>query len=65
MHLRDAKRAFIIYNNFVNINKELRSIASWITKDLKYNLKINFYEVDFNIIKSMKQVIDLKERERR
>lgn len=65
MHLRDAKRAFIIYNNFTRINKEIRSMAQWITTDLKYNLKIDFYDVDFGVVKSMKAVIDLKEKARR
>ena len=64
MHLRDAKRAFIIYNNFVRINKEVRSMANWIMTDLKYHLKMDFYEVDVSVVKSMKSVIDLKEKKR-
>ena len=39
MTLKDAKRAFIIYLNFMKINKEIRKMASSIIQE--FNIKID------------------------
>lgn len=61
MCIKDAKRAFIIYMNFVKINKEIRKMASCILLEFNIPLDIYFYEVDTKVIESMKATIELKE----
>jgi nitrate/nitrite-specific signal transduction histidine kinase len=38
MSANNAKRTFIIYNNFIRINKEIRNVATWVMSELKFNL---------------------------
>lgn len=59
----DAKRLFIIYINFVHINKEMKSLAVWVQSDLKFDLKINVYEVELQVVKSFKIICDQKAKQ--
>ena len=64
MSIKDAKRAFIIYINFVKINKEIRKMASTIIQDFTIKLDIVFYDVDTKIIKALEQTIELRKKEK-
>lgn len=63
MKLSDAKRAFIIYLNFVKINKEIRKMASSVIQEFNIKIGITFYDIDTKVIEGLKLSIDLKERE--
>lgn len=54
MNIKDAKRAFIIYLNFVRVNKEIRKMATCILQEFSINLEIHFYDVDTKIIEALK-----------
>lgn len=64
MSLKDAKRAFIIFLNFVKINKEIRKMASSIISDFHIKIDIAFYEIDTKVVEALKQYIETKEREK-
>jgi hypothetical protein len=64
MDLKDAKRAFIIYLNFIKINKEIRKMASTIIVEFNIKLKIHFYEVDNKVAEGLKLAIEVKEKEK-
>ena len=64
MSIKDAKRAFIIYINFVKINKEIRKMASTIIQEFTIKLDIVFYDVDTKIIKALEQTIELRKKEK-
>jgi hypothetical protein len=64
MQIKDAKRAFIIYLNFMKVNKEIRKMANCILQEFNINLNILFYDVDTKLIEAMKTTIDLKEKEK-
>lgn len=64
MGLKDAKRAFIIYLNFIRVNKEIRKMASCVSLEFNIKLNIFFYEVDTKVVEAMKLFIETKERER-
>ena len=49
----NAKRTFIIYSNFVQINKHLRSLLVWVRADLKFELALDVQDVEISVIKSM------------
>lgn len=63
MNLKDAKRAFIIYMNFIMINKEIRKRACSIIQEFSISMNINFYEIDTKIVETLKQIIEVKEKE--
>lgn len=63
MKLSDAKRAFIIYCNFIKINKEIRKMASSIIQEFNIKISISFYDIDTKVIEALKVAIDLKEKE--
>ena len=51
MSTKDAKRAFIIYMNFIKINKEIRVMALSIMHEFKIKqLKVKFYDVDSEVV---------------
>ena len=64
MTLKDAKRAFIIYLNFMKINKEIRKMASSIIQEFNIKIDISFYEIDTKVIEALKISIECKEKER-
>jgi ANTH domain len=64
MSLKDAKRAFIIYLNFVKINKEIRKMASTIIADFHIKIDIAFYDIDTKVVEALKMSIETKEREK-
>jgi hypothetical protein len=64
MTLKDAKRAFIIYLNFIKINKEIRKMASSIIQEFHIKIDISFYDIDTKVIEALKISIETKERER-
>lgn len=64
MDLKDAKRAFLIYLNFIKINKEIRKMASTVISEFNIKLKFYFYEVDNRVIEGLKLAIEAKEKER-
>ena len=64
MTLKDAKRAFIIYLNFLKINKEIRKMASSIIQEFNIKIDICFYEIDTKVIEALKISIESKEKER-
>lgn len=64
MTLKDAKRAFIIYLNFMKINKEIRKMASSIIQEFNIKIDISFYEIDTKVIEALKISIESKEKER-
>lgn len=64
MTLKDAKRAFIIYLNFIKINKEIRKMASSIIQEFNISLGISFYDIDTKVIEALKISIELKEKEK-
>ena len=63
MTLKDSKRAFIIYTNFIKVNKEIRKMANCIIHEFNIRLSIFFYDVDTSLVDAMKMEIDAKERE--
>jgi len=63
MSEKDAKRAFIIYMNFIKVNKEIRKMATCILQEFNIQLKMYFYEVDTKLVEAMKLSIDLKEKQ--
>lgn len=63
MDLKDAKRAFIIYLNFIKINKEIRKMASCVILEFNIKLKIHFYDIDTKVIEALKLSIETKEKE--
>ncbi len=63
MKLSDAKRAFIIYLNFIKINKEIRKMASSVIQEFNIKLGITFYDIDTKVIEGLKLTIDMKEKE--
>jgi hypothetical protein len=64
MSLKDAKRAFIIYLNFVKINKEIRKMASSIIAEFHIKIDIAFYDIDTKVVEALKMSIESKEREK-
>jgi hypothetical protein len=64
MTLKDAKRAFIIYMNFIKINKEIRKMASSISLEFNINIGINFYDIDVKVVDALKISIEHKEKEK-
>ena len=62
MNLKDAKRAFIIYMNFIKINQEIRKMASSIILEFNINIGINFYDVDVRVMEALKIRIEEKEK---
>ena len=65
MSLKDAKRAFIIYMNFIKINQEIRKMASSILLEFNITIGVNFYDIDTRVIEALKIRIDAKEKERK
>jgi len=61
MSLTDAKRAFIIYLNFVKINKEIRKMASSIISDFHIKITISFFDIDTKVVEALKLSIEAKE----
>ena len=55
MSIKDAKRAFIIYLNFVRVNKEIRKMATSILQEFSIDLDIYFYDIDTKIVEALKQ----------
>lgn len=64
MSLKDAKRAFIIYLNFIKINKEIRKMASSIISEFNIRMGISFYDIDTKVIEALKISIEVKEKEK-
>lgn len=64
MSLKDAKRAFIIYLNFIKINKEIRKMASSIVSEFNIKIGINFFDIDTKVIEALKISIELKEKDK-
>lgn len=64
MNLKDSKRAFIIYLNFMRINKEIRKMATCIISEFNISMGINFYEIDGKVLEALKFSIETRERER-
>jgi hypothetical protein len=62
MSLKDAKRAFIIYLNFVKINKEIRKMATSIIAEFHIKIDIAFYDIDTKVVEALKLSIEKKER---
>jgi len=60
----DMKRAWIIYSNFVKINKEIRIMAAIIIKQFDLKIEMTFYEVEAKVLDNMKQKLDQMERKR-
>ena len=54
MSIKDAKRAFIIYLNFVRVNKEIRKMATSILQEFSIDLDIYFYDIDTKIVEALK-----------
>lgn len=63
MSLKDAKRAFIIYLNFIKINKEIRKMAMSIISEFNIKIGIEFYDIDTKVIEALKISIETKEKE--
>ena len=64
MSLKDAMRSFVIYTNFVKINKEIRKMATSIIADFHITIDIAFYDIDTKVVEALKLSIDNKQRER-
>jgi hypothetical protein len=64
MSLKNAKRAFIIYLNFIKINKEIRKMASSIIIEFHIKIDISFYDIDTKVIEALKISIETKEKEK-
>lgn len=62
MSLKDAKRAFIIYLNFVKIHKEIRKMSATISADFHIKIEISFYDIDTKVVEALKLSIETKER---
>ena len=60
MDSTEAKRTFIIYNNFIKINKEIRMLASWVTAELKFKFHCDFYEVSVDLLPVLKEMCGVK-----
>ena len=60
MDSTESKRTFIIYNNFIKINKEIRTLASWVTAELKFKFHCDFYEVTPDILPVLKEICGTK-----
>lgn len=54
MDLKDSKRAFIIYLNFIKVNREIRKMAAVIVQEFNIKLKIHFYEIDTKVAEALK-----------
>ena len=50
LNIKDSKRAFIIYLNFVKVNKEIRKMANAVITEFNIKLNIYFYEVDSKLV---------------
>lgn len=64
MSLMDAKRAFIIYLNFIKINKEIRKMSSSIIQEFNIKIDITFYDIDAKVAEALKLSIETREREK-
>lgn len=64
MDLKDAKRAFLIYLNFIKVNKEIRKMATSVISEFNIKLKFHFYDVDTKVIEGLKLAIETKERDK-
>jgi hypothetical protein len=53
MKLNEAMKAFIIYTNFIRINKEIRKNASSIIQEFNISIGINFYDIDTKVIEAL------------
>eukprot|EP00347_Sterkiella_histriomuscorum_P017298 403349923 len=62
MDLKDSKRAFIIYLNFIKVNREIRKMAAVIVQEFNIKLKVHFYEIDTKVAEALKQSIETKEK---
>ena len=63
MNVKDSKKAFLIYLNFIKVNKEIRKMAQMVVTEFKINMNIYFYDVDTKLIQALKQEIDIKMHE--
>jgi len=62
MSLKDSKKAFIIYMNFMKINKEIRKMALCIIQEFNIKMGIQFYEIDVKVVEALKIAIEIKEK---
>ncbi len=62
MSLKDAKRAFIIYLNFIKINKEIRKMSSSIIQEFHIKIDITFYDIDTKVAEALKLSIETREK---
>ncbi|CDW78428.1 UNKNOWN [Stylonychia lemnae] len=65
MELRDAKRAFIVYLNFIKLNREIRKIAAVIIQEFNIKLDLFFYDIDTRVAEALKLSIEVRERKQK
>lgn len=63
MKLKDARKGLRYYMNFIRINKEIRKMASIIVHEWKIKLDMHLYDVDSEVVDSLKVTIANKEAE--
>lgn len=61
MSIGDCKRSYIIYTNFVRINKEVRQMAACVVSlfeiQRQSKIKIDFYDVDPKMFDYLDEII--------
>jgi len=49
----NAKKTYLIYTNFIRINKEIREVASWVASELKFDIQLELYDVDYKLLANL------------
>ena len=62
MSILDAKRAILVYLNFIKVNKEIRKMALIILKEFNIKLDIYFYDIDIKVVNALNATINIKEK---
>ena len=58
----NAKRAFVVYQNFVNLTTVMKAKADIIMSEFDFSIKLpNFYSVDSSLIQTLRQCIEQKQ----
>ena len=61
MNLDQAKKSFVVYQNFVNLSNIMKNKADKITVEFGFTMKLpTYYQPDMSLVQTLKQYIDSK-----
>lgn len=63
MNIDYAKKAFVVYQNFVNLTKVMKTKADKIMMEFEFTIKLpQYYTPDASLVETLKQCIDQKQK---